>query len=55
MSQQIINLLIQGLGETLQMTIISTVVATIIGIPLGVILVITGKGHILENKALMVC
>ncbi|WP_251443967.1 methionine ABC transporter permease [Veillonella intestinalis] len=52
MSQQIINLLIQGLGETLQMTIISTVVATIIGIPLGVILVITGKGHILENKAL---
>ncbi|SUP43025.1 methionine ABC transporter permease [Veillonella criceti] len=52
MSQQIINLLIQGLGETLQMTVISTVVAMIIGIPLGVILVITGKGHILENKAL---
>ena len=51
MSQQIINLLIQGLGETLQMTIISTVVSLIVGIPLGVILVITGKGHILENKA----
>ena len=51
MSQQIINLLIQGLGETLQMTIISTVVSMIVGIPLGVILVITGKGHILENKA----
>lgn len=51
MSQQIINLLIQGLGETLQMTIISTIVAIIIGVPLGVILVITSKGHILENKA----
>lgn len=51
MSQQIINFLIQGLGETLQMTIISTVVSMIVGIPLGVILVITGKGHILENKA----
>lgn len=51
MSQQIINLLIQGLGETLQMTGISTIVAMIVGIPLGVVLVITGKGHILSNKA----
>lgn len=51
MSQQIINLLIQGLGETLQMTVISTIVSMIVGIPLGVILVITGKGHIMENKA----
>lgn len=52
MSDQLIKLLIQGLGETLQMTIISTVVAMLIGIPLGVILVITSRGHILENKAL---
>lgn len=52
MSEQLIKLLIQGLGETLQMTVISTVVATLIGIPLGVILVITSSGHILENKAL---
>ncbi|MBE6080247.1 MAG: ABC transporter permease [Veillonella sp.] len=52
MSQQIINLLIQGLGETLQMTVISTIVSMIVGIPLGVILVITGKGHILENKSI---
>ena len=51
MSQQIINLLIQGLGETLQMTVISTIVSMIVGIPLGVILVITGKGHSMENKA----
>ena len=50
MSQQIINLLIQGVGETLQMTVISTIASMIIGIPLGVILVVTSKGHILGNK-----
>ena len=49
MSEQIIKLMIQGLGETLQMTIISTVIAMLIGIPLGVILVITSKNHICEN------
>lgn len=49
MSPEIIKLLIQGLGETLQMTVISTIVASIVGIPLGVILVTTSKGHILEN------
>ncbi len=46
------DLLIQGFWETLGMTALSTVLATILGIPLGVILVITSKGHILENKAL---
>ncbi len=50
MSPQIINLLIQGVGETLQMTVISTIASMIIGIPLGVILVVTSKGHILANK-----
>lgn len=50
MSQQIINLLIQGVGETLQMTVISTIASMIIGIPLGVILVVTSEGHILANK-----
>lgn len=50
MSQQIINLLIQGVGETLQMTVISTIASMIIGIPFGVILVVTSKGHILANK-----
>lgn len=49
MSEQIIKLMIQGLGETLQMTIISTVIAMLIGIPLSVILVITSKNHICEN------
>ena len=34
------------------MTIISTVMAMLLGIPLGVVLVVTSKGHILENVAL---
>lgn len=49
MSPQIINLMIQGFWETLGMTAVSTIIAAIIGIPLGVVLVTTSKGHILEN------
>lgn len=52
MSEQVIKLLITGTLDTLQMTVISTIMAMIIGIPLGVVLVITSKGHILENAAL---
>lgn len=51
MSQQIINLLLQGFLETVQMTAISTVVAVLLGVPLGVILVITSRGHIMQNEA----
>ena len=51
MSQQIINLLLQGFLETVQMTVISTVVAVLLGVPLGVILVITSRGHIMQNEA----
>ena len=49
MSEQIIKLLLTGTLDTLQMTVISTVMAMILGIPLGVVLVVTSKGHILEN------
>ena len=52
MSEQVIKLLITGTFDTLQMTVISTIMAMIIGIPLGVVLVVTSKGHILENAAL---
>ena len=51
MSEQVIKLLITGTLDTLQMTVISTIMAMIIGIPLGVVLVVTSKGHILENAA----
>ena len=52
MSEQVIKLLITGTLDTLQMTVISTIMAMIIGIPLGVVLVVTSKWHILENAAL---
>ena len=52
MSEQVISLLLNGTLDTLQMTISSTVVAMILGIPLGVVLVVTSKSHILENLAL---
>lgn len=52
MSEQVIKLLITGTLDTLQMIVISTIMAMIIGIPLGVVLVVTSKGHILENAAL---
>ncbi len=50
MSQQIINLLITGFWQTVGMTFVSALIAALIGIPLGVVLLITSKGHILENK-----
>lgn len=51
MSEQIIKLLITGTQDTLIMTAVSTIVAMLVGIPLGITLVVTGKGHILENAA----
>jgi len=36
--------------ETIYMVLTSTVISYLIGLPLGVILVITAKGHILENN-----
>lgn len=52
MSEQVVKLLLTGTLDTLQMTVISTIMAMIIGIPLGVVLVVTSKGHILENAVL---
>ena len=36
--------------RALQMTVISTVLAYLIGLPLGILLVVTGKDHILQNR-----
>lgn len=52
MSPELIKLMIQGIEETLFMVSISTLIATIIGIPLGITLVTTSKGHILENRVI---
>ena len=52
MSPELIKLMIQGIEETLFMVSISTLIASIIGIPLGITLVTTSKGHILENRVI---
>ena len=50
MSQEIIKLMLQGIEETFYMVAVATVIGGIIGIPLGITLVPTSKGHILENR-----
>jgi D-methionine transport system permease protein len=49
MSQEMLALLIEALWETLYMVAVSAGIATLIGVPLGVILVATSRGHILQN------
>lgn len=43
---QLINLLINGLWETIYMVGVSLVIAAVCGLPIGVLLVITGPDHI---------
>jgi D-methionine transport system permease protein len=50
MSPEMIDLLLKSLWETCYMVAASTILATIVGMPLGIILTVTSKGHILENK-----
>jgi D-methionine transport system permease protein len=56
MQDDLIPLLSVAVGETLYMVVLSTLAALIIGLPLGILLVVAGKGHIFEvpwlNKVL---
>ena len=52
MSPDMINLLIKSFWETCYMVFASTLLSTLIGIPLGVILTVTRKDHILPNQPL---
>lgn len=52
MSQEMINLLVDGTWETLYMTLVSTAIAYVIGVPIGVILYVTGEGGIRRNRAI---
>ncbi|WP_196603692.1 methionine ABC transporter permease [Pectinatus haikarae] len=51
MSSDMTLLLIKSLGQTLYMVSISMIIAAVIGIPLGILLVTTAKGQILECVA----
>ncbi|MEG0901631.1 MAG: ABC transporter permease, partial [Clostridia bacterium] len=45
-------LLLEGMADTLYMTLWSSAVAYLIGLPLGVLLVITRKGGIMQSLTL---
>lgn len=51
MSPQLIDLLITSLLETLLMVGVAGGIAVLVGIPLGVILIVTARGALLENLA----
>lgn len=46
------EMIFQGIGDTLYMTLMSTILAHVIGIPLGVILVVTAAKGISPNKTI---
>jgi len=48
---QLIDIMSGGIVESLYMTVVSTVLAYLFGIPIGVVLFITDKGGIAENKS----
>lgn len=52
MSQEMLVLLVKSLWETTYMVAVSGFISALLGIPLGIILVTTNKGHILENTYL---
>lgn len=52
MKQEIIELLLLGIGETLYMTLVSTAAAYVLGVPLGVLVYITDSDRICENRVL---
>lgn len=52
MSPEMIDLLLQSFWETCYMVFSSTLLSTLIGLPLGIILTVTRKGHILPNPAI---
>jgi D-methionine transport system permease protein len=51
MSPAMLGLLLDALLETLVMVGVSSAVAALIGLPLGIVLVTTGPGHILDRPA----
>lgn len=50
MRQEIIEVLLLGIGETFYMTLVSTAAAYVLGVPLGVLVYITDSGRICEDR-----
>lgn len=54
MSEYLINAILKGIVETLEMTFFSSLISYLIGLPVGVILYSTSKGRLLENHTVNV-
>ena len=52
MDAKLIQLLLEGIGETFYMVVVSTLAAYMLGVPLGVIVYVTGEGGIRRNRPL---
>lgn len=50
MTPQIWSMILEGIWETLYMTLVSTVIAYLFGLPLGILLTVTGKNGIMKNR-----
>ncbi|WP_207460785.1 methionine ABC transporter permease [Azospirillum sp. SYSU D00513] len=50
LSPQLYALLVKALVETLHMVAVSGLIGTLLGLPLGVMLAVTGRGELLQNR-----
>ena len=50
MDAKLVQLLLEGIGETFYMVVVSTLAAYMLGVPLGVIVYVTGEGGIRPNR-----
>ena len=50
MSDPIVSLLVTGTGETIFMTIVSGLFGFLLGLPTGIVLFLTRRGQVLENR-----
>ena len=48
--EQIINMLLEGIRDTLYMTIVSTFLGYLFGLPMGILLTVTGKDGLKPNN-----
>ena len=50
-TNEVIEMIIQGIGETLYMTLVSTLLGYVLGLPAGIVLAVTDKDGIHPNAA----
>lgn len=48
-SEQVINMIVKGIGETLYMTLVSTFLGYLFGLPMGILLTVTDKDGLKPN------